>query len=460
MADWVMEEFGTVELGDRRLAARLVTLAGALGAQPGASLPEACGDASATTAAYRFFNNPAVTPEALVAGHVRATWRRVQAVPLVLAVQDTTLLDWSHHPATTGLGRLARARQRGLLAHTTLAFTPEGVPLGLLAQAVWARDDASYGQLADHHDRPVAEKESQKWLTSLGAVITARQQCPDARFVSVGDREADVYDLFLAPRPPAVDLLVRATQDRATPDGPGRLWATVAAVPTTATATARVPARGEQPARTAVLTVRWCPVTLCPPSRRAKERLPTVTVWVVLAREEHPPSDAPAVEWLLLTTVPVTSATDALERLAWYACRWGIEVWHKVLKSGCRIEAKQLQDAARLQRCLALYSVIAWRILWATTLARTTPDLPCTVLLRPDEWQALYCRIHQTTVLPVRPPTVGQAVRWLAELGGYLARAGDGPPGATVLWRGFRHLTDLTAMYTLFRPPAQLCVQR
>lgn len=460
MADWVVEEFGAVDLGDRRLAARLLTLAEALGAQPGASLPEACGDASATAAAYRFFNNAAVTPEAIVAGHVRATWRRAQAVPLVLAVQDTTLLDWSHHPATTGLGSLARSSQRGLLAHTTLAFTPEGVPLGLLAQEVWARDDGSYGQLADHRDRPVTDKESQKWLTSLGAVVAAQRQCPGVRFVSVGDREADVYDLFLAPRPPEVGLLVRATQDRATQEGAGRVWAAAAAAPATATATAQVPARGEQPARTAVLAVRWCPVTLRPPRRRAKERLPAAAVWVVLAREETPPAGAPAIEWLLLTTVPVTGATDALERLAWYACRWGIEVWHKVLKSGCRIEAKQLQDAARLQRCLALYSVIAWRILWATTLARTTPDQPCTILLSPTEWQALYCRIHQTTILPPRLPTLGQVVRWLAELGGYLARTSDGPPGATVLWRGFRHLTDLTAMYALFRPPDRRCVQR
>lgn len=189
MPEWVTEEFGTVDFGDRRLTTRLQTLAAALGAQPGASLPEACGDASASAAAYRFFKNTAVTPEAIVAGHVQATWQRVRVVPLVLAVQDTTLLDWSHHPATTGLGSLARAPQRGLLAHTTLAFTPEGVPRGLLAQEVWARTTATYGQLPDQHDRPLAEQESQQWLTSLAAVIAAQQQCPGTRFVRVGDRE-------------------------------------------------------------------------------------------------------------------------------------------------------------------------------------------------------------------------------------------------------------------------------
>ena len=184
-----------------------------------------------------------------------------------------------------------------------------------------------------------------------------------------------------------------------------------------------------------------------------------MTVWAVLAREATPPAGAAGVEWLLLTSVPVTTAAAALARLAWYACRWGIEVWHKVRKSGCRSEAKQLQDAARLHRCLALSSVVAWRILWATLLGRTAPDLPCTVLLTTVEWQARSCRIQQTTLLPSRLPTVGQVVRWLAELGGYLARASDGPPGPTVLWRGFRHLADLTTRYTLFRPPAQKCVQ-
>ncbi len=167
--------------------------------------------------------------------------------------------------------------------------------------------------------------------------------------------------------------------------------------------------------------------------------------------------DAPAgvtpLDWLLLTTAAVHTAAEPCERLSWYACRWGIEVFHKVLKSGCAIERRQLEDLDHLQRCLTLYSVIAWRVLYATLLSRVGPDLPCTALLEESEWQALYCHIQQTTVLPAQPPTLAQAVRWIAQLGGYLGRKSDGPPGVTVLWRGFQRLTDLTAMYHVFRPP-------
>ena len=144
---------------------------------------------------------------------------------------------------------------------------------------------------------------------------------------------------------------------------------------------------------------------------------------------------------------------DALTCVEWYACRWGIEVYHKVLKSGCAIERRQLQDVDHLQRCLALFSVVAWRVLYATMRARALPDVACTALLEEGEWQALYCHIHQTTQPPPAPPTLAQAVRWIAQLGGFPGRARDGHPGVTVLWRGFQRLVDLTAMYHVFRPP-------
>jgi hypothetical protein len=454
LEDWAAQEFGAVALGDARRTARLVQLAGVLGARPTASLPDACADPALLKAAYRFFDSAAVTPEALLAGHVRATYRRLAAVPLVLAVQDATLLDWTHHPATEGLGPLGGPRQRGLLAHSTLALTPERVPLGLLAQEVWAREPPP-DPPPDPPARPAAEKESHKWLTSLAAVEAARAACPATHFVSVGDREADVYELFALPRPAGVDLLVRAAWDRRVEHAEKDLWAAaVAAAPVAATVELRVPPRGTRPARQATLTVRWRAVTVRPPKRRteAGERLPDVALWAVWAVGETPPRDTPAVEWLLLTTVPVGDTNGALERLAWYACRWGIEVWHKILKSGCRIEARQLATAERLRRGLALYSVIAWRVLWAAMLARAVPDAPCTALLEEAEWQALYCAIHRTPPPPAQPPPLRAAVHWLARLGGFQGRAGDGEPGVTVLWKGFQHLADLTTMYRIMRP--------
>jgi hypothetical protein len=451
--DWAVTEFGDAELGDARLTARLLHLATVLGAQPTASLPDATDDPATLKAAYRFFDNDAVDPAQLLSSHTQATVNRLRTVPLVLAVQDTTYLDWTHHPATTGLGPLVHATQQGLLAHTTLAITPDRVPLGLLAQEVWARDPATFAQQRDHKQRPITEKESQKWLTSLAALADLRAACPTTQFVSVGDAEADVYDLFTATRPAGVELLVRAGQNRRV-DHPARyLWDAVAAAPIATTREVYVPQRAGRPARTAQLTVQWQAVTLQPPRHRGAEELPPVPVWAVLAVEPEPPDGAEAVEWLLLTTVPVLETADALERLDWYTCRWGIEVWHKVLKSGCQIEARQLETAERLKRCLALYSVIAWRVIYGTMLARVVPEAPCTALLEDDEWQALWCAIHRRPMLPASPPPIGTAVRWIAQLGGFLGRKGDGAPGVTVLWRGFQHLVDLTTMYRIMRPP-------
>jgi len=450
---WAVTEFTDAELGDARRTQRLVELATILAQRPGASLPEACGDRALLKAAYRFFDNAAIDPQAILESHVLATSDRLARVPRVLAVQDTTELDWTAHPATTGLGPLAHPAHQGLLVHTTLALTPERLPLGLLAQQVWARDPATIGQRTTRKRRPIVAKESQKWLNSVEAVSAAHACCPQTRFVCIGDREADVYDLFLQERPSGVELLVRAAWNRRV-DHPERyLWTKVAAQPVVATLTVRVPRRGPQPARQATVAVRWCLVLLGPPTHRTAEKLPSMAVWAVQAVEEQPPAGGEPIEWVLLTTCAVHTTADAVERVDWYACRWGIEVWHKVLKSGCRIEARQLETADRLRRCLAVYSVLAWRLLYATLLSRAMPEAPCTALLEPEEWQALYCAIHVTATPPATPPPLRQAVHWIGRLGGFLARRGDGEPGVTVLWRGFQHLTDLTFMYRIMRPP-------
>jgi len=455
---WAEEEFGEAELNDPRRTARLVALAQAAGERPSASLPEACEDGAALKAAYRFFDTDEIEPAAMLASHVEATTRRLRGEGVVLAVQDTTSLDYSRHPATTGLGVLNDAKHQGFVVHTTLAMTPERVPLGLLAQEVWTRDAAGVGKRARRKERPIAEKESQKWLTSLAAVLAAHARCPEAQFISVGDREADVYDLFVVERPAGVDLLVRAAWDRGVEEPQRHLWATVAAAPEAGRVTVTIPRRAAragtpaQPARTAHLTLRFAPVTLRPPRHRTTEHLPPVPITAVWVVETTPPPETRPIEWLLLTTCPVTTPDQAFEAVAHYVCRWDIEVWHKILKSGCRIEARQLETADRLRRCLTLYSVVAWRVLYATLLARAAPDLPCTALLEDDEWQALYCIIHRTPAPPPTPPSLRQAVRWIAHLGGFLARAADGEPGPIVLWRGFHHLADHTEMFRVMRP--------
>jgi hypothetical protein len=451
---WVEHEFAHVDLGDKRLNERLKRLVTVLAQHPRGSLPEATGTPAMLKAAYRFFDNEAAAPEHLLASHIQATRVRVSAFDTVLAVQDTTSLDWTHHRAVTGLGPLENAYRQGLLVHTTLAMTPDRLPLGLLGQQVWAREAESYGKPAGAHKRmPIAQKESRKWLLGLESVIELHRHVPAVGLVCVADREADVYDLFLQERPENVDLLIRAAWDRRVEHEHRYLWSVMEQTPLGAELALELPRRGGEPARVARLRVSYRAVELRPPRHRKGEALPAVALWAVYAREEAAPEGVTPVEWLLLSTAPVTSAEEAVERLQWYSCRWGIELFHKVLKSGCAIEARQLESADRLKRCLVLYSVIAWRILYGTMLARVGPELPCTVLLEREEWEALYCRIHRVSTAPARPPALHVAIGWIAQLGGYLARRGNGEPGVTVLWRGFQHLSDLTEMYRIMKPP-------
>ena len=448
-SNWALDEFGLADLGDARRTARLVRLAQEFGAQPSRSIPEASGSLAMSKAAYRFFSNEDIRSQAILDSHIASSIGRMQSQSLVLAVQDSTSLDWSHHPATQGLGRIESKFTQGLMAHTTLALTPEQVPLGILEQQVWTRPDEL--QAKERTKRSVDQKESRKWLQSLATVASLREACPQTHFVSVGDREADVYDLFLAPRPEGVDLLVRAAQDRKTTHECLYLWAAMESLPPAASMSVSMGARGKQQARQVELEIRFQRITLQKPRKRSV-KLPEIELWAVWAVEAKPPEGIEPVEWMLLTTMAVHDADEAKERLSWYAARWGIEVWHKVLKSGCQIESRQLTKADRLERCLALYSVIAWRILYATMLARAAPEVSCTALLEPQEWQGLYCRIHRVPMPIQQPPTLKQAIRWIAQLGGFLGRKGDGEPGVTVIWKGFQHLVDIAAMFKIFCP--------
>lgn len=461
---WAEHEFGDANLGDQRLNRRLVELARTLARRPASSLPHAAQDPALLKAAYRFFDHDDedFTPDDILASHVIATYDRISSVPLALAVSDTTLLDWSAHPATTGLGPLQGRTHRGLLLHTTLMVTPERLPIGLLQLNMWARP-SDHDATAMPAAAPLTQKESQKWLTSLEAVNLAHDAAPQTTLVFVADAEADFYDLLAAPRRTGVEILVRAHVDRRVADPAGHLWAAMQTAVVAGTAEVRVSARPAvpsqygrpavpaEPARTAQVQVRFGPQTIKAPRQAGGGSRPDLTVSVVWVREVGAPAGVTPVEWLLLNTLAVETPEAAMERVTWYTCRWGIEVWHKTLKSGCQIEARQLETAERLKRCLALFAVIAWRIVYTTMLGRVAPKVPCTAILDTDEWEALYVRVKRTATLPAQPPRLDQAVRWLGQLGGFVGRKGDGPPGITVLWRGFHELGACVDVYRVMR---------
>jgi hypothetical protein len=456
LRQWVTQELTTVSLRDTRLERRLRTLVTQLAQQPTASIPQACGSWKDTKAAYRFFANPKVSHAAILAGHRPAVLERMADEDLVLAVQDTTSLDYTHHPQTRDLGPLEHPAHQGLLVHSSLAVSAAGVPLGLLDQQVGARDPATTGKKHHRKKRPIEEKESFKWLLGLRATL------PDLPatvcVVTVADREADIFDFFLeaeqAQDQGPYQVLVRAAWNRRLTDPPGYLWDEVARTPVQGTSIVEVGRAKDRLPRSATVTIRFAPVTVRQPSRRLHEPgLHPLPLYAIEVREPAPPPGEKALQWLLLTNRPVHTFAAAHQCVRWYGLRWLIERYHFVLKSGCRIEARQLSDADRLQRCLGVYAIVAWRLLWLTYQARTTPDAPCTVALETHEWQALYCYIHKTQTLPEQPPSLHQAIRWIAQLGGFLGRRHDGQPGVKVLWRGWQRLHDITETWLLFHPP-------
>ena len=448
MEGWAGEELKEAKLGDKRLNRRLVKLVEALAEQPSESVPQACGSWAATQAAYRFWDNDEVKVEAIRQAHVQGTEKRLEGEKRVLVVQDTTELDWSQHRHTTGLGSLAAASHRGLHVHSALAVSEAGVPLGLVHQQVWQRDPASTGQAATRRSRETQDKESQRWLSTQAASLKA---VPEAvAVVTVADREADIYDLFAAKRRAGADLLVQAAQNRLVDDETRYLFSAIAARPIAGWVRVEVGRRADQEPRAALLSVRFTRLDLLPPRHhRQRSTLRPIRVQVILVEEDHPPEGCTALKWLLLTTLPIETLEPALECVRWYASRWLIERYHFVLKSGCGLEQLQLQTADRLQRALATYSLVAWRLLWLTYLARRSPDLPCTLVLETHEWQALLATVHRTPTPPDSSPSLAQAVRWIAQLGGFLARKGDGDPGVKTLWRGLARLHDIAATWRL-----------
>jgi len=449
--DWTEEEFGRVEFYDDRLKARLYRLAADFHAQPGELIPTACGGGDAEIkAAYRFFSNRNVNMQMLLRPHIESTIDRVREHAVVLAVQDTTSLNYTAHPPE-GAGPIGDKIAVGFELHDTMAFTPDGVPLGLLNVQCWARNAEETGKKHRRHQLPIEEKESRKWLESYRAVAEIQEACPETTLVSIGDREADMYDLFYeaAQTPEGTEFLVRSERSRrrkvATEDGTDELWNKMAAAPVAGIIKVTVPRRGSRPSRTAKLQVRYASEKLKPPVLGG---FPEIDIWAVYAREtDYGKEVSEPLEWMLLTSVRTESFEQACERLNWYGRRWGIEVYHRILKSGCRIEDRRLADADSLQSCLAIDLVVGWRVYWFTMVGREKPDESCDKILSKDEWRVLGA--WATKKLPETAPSVKQAMHWIGRMGGWRKRNDRDNPGTTCMWRGLARFPVMAQGYRL-----------
>lgn len=404
-----------------------------LSEHPGESVPQASQNASQSQSIYRFWANEQVSAKEILLSHRPSVVERANAQEVVLAIQDTTDLDFTSLKQTSGLGFINQTNQQGIKVHSCLAVSGEGEPLGLLHQYTWNRQQRA-GKRGQRRKKATSEKESQRWLDTLKAAESGID--PSVCLVHVGDREADIYDLFVQPRALGSQLLIRVEYNRKVQHELNYLIPTLEQAEVVGQQTIELERNPERPARQATLTVRGMQVTLeVPRHHKQPKQCQPVSLNFLLVEEATPPSEGKPIRWLLLTTLPIDSFEQAWQCVRWYALRWLIERFHFTLKSGCRIEHLQLETAPRLLKALATYSIVAWRLMWLTYYARLLPDAPCATVLQPAEWKLLR-RKFEPKNRSQKPPTLRQSVRWIAQLGGFLARKGDGEPGLKTLWRG------------------------
>ena len=475
--EWAEQEFGAVELGDKRLRDRLIKIAQDRSKRPDASYLEAVGGDRQAAKGYYYFvdsRRDTVNPEAILKGHRERTIERIMAQEMVLVVQDTTDLDFSTRHHTEGLGVVGTnqtgAESLGLKLHSSLALTTDGLPLGVLKSVCFAPERK--GKAGKQSvGRPIEDKKSFRWLEGYRECVQIAKKTPRTRLLTVTDREGDIFELFLDAEPTRkrVGLLVRAMHNRRLEGEERKLFEELKASKHVGQIEVVIPRqrwkeakRGEleqkgMPGRQALLTVSFQEVAI-ESSRSDLRSKGSITLWGVYAREENPPPGAKPIEWLLLTTEEVRTIQDAARIVEFYTKRWRIEEWHHILKSGCTVQEHQNETAERLKRVIAIDVVLAWRIQLMTLLGREVPELPCEVFF--DAWEVKVLEAletHKGTRGIKRPFTLGQAIILVAMQGGYLARPSDPPPGPKCIWKGIIHLYNLATGYRLAalyaRPP-------
>jgi len=439
---WAQQEFAFAKLGDSRRNKRLVNIATHLAAHPGGTLPQAFPDWAELKAAYRFFGQSGVTFQRVLAPHLERTRQSCRLPGEYLLIEDTTLLDYSRHPATEGLGVIGDGGGRGFELHSALAVRieswtleqrPEGVVMGLFDQQ--CRRPQPSPPCETRGQRLSRPRKSQSWAA---AIKSAGRPADGSQWIYVADRESDIYEVLQTCQQHGVDFVIRACQDRRLAGAAGHLRAALNQAPLLAQSTVEVRARAGQGARTAIVELRSVRVDLDGPWRPGRWQVPLLDVGVVEVREA-PLSEGlkQPLHWILLTALPCTTPAQAQRVVGCYTARWWIEEYHKALKSGAGVEASQLARGDRLESLIAVLAVVAVRLLGAKLLARSRPESFEAAASFGSEMLAILEK-------KIGPPKGGwnnrNVIIATARLGGFLARKNDGMPGWQTIWRGWQRL--------------------
>ena len=454
--DWVIEELVTLSFGDKRLKRRAEKVLAKLSRNATDSIPAACGGAGETKAAYRFFDNDRVTPEEIHRAHHEATLVRMAAHPVVLIPQDMTVLNFSNQPKREDAGPTTKDSTRGIHLHCAIAITPDKICLGVASIKQWYREELQKLTRKERGKKdyatPIEEKESYRWLENYRRANEYAVALPNTVVVSIADREGDIYDIYneanriFSDKGAKAHYLIRAKTDRKVCDENGeksdeKIKLTLKSEKPLGQVIINVSETKKRKAREAHMTVYSKAIYIALPDKQKKGKgYRPIKITAILCTENNPPAGAEAIEWLLITDLPILTFEEASEKIQWYVCRWQIEIFFKVLKSGCAIEKLQLTNK-KFSACLMFYMIIAWRILYVVVMGRHCPDMSCECVFSKEEWQTTYVVVYRKKP-PDTPPTLNEMTRMVASLGGYLNRKSAPEPGVKTMWIGLRNMQE------------------
>lgn len=510
----IIDEFETVGFGDERLNKRSKKVLQRMYEGIGKGFSGSFGGKSEIKAAYRLFDNNLVNPHKILESHYEKTLERIKEQKVVVLSQDTTDIDMKHMECVENLGVLNDTKRPGCSLHPVIAFTPDKLCLGVIDAKFMIRPPEELGKNTHNNLREIEDKESYRWIQGYHVASKIAEQCPKTLCISVGDRESDIYELILEGTKGKAELIARAWHDRAISLPPSekeqellhenqqltsevkrlaeinekfknkkdytdkrkensklikklkekikinkseikkeisqinRFKHELSLARIVGTVEFMLPEGRGRKSRWVKQTVRATQVILKPSEH--KKTLPKITVNAVLLEEIDPPEGEEAVSWMFITTLPINTLEEIQFIVKIYISRWGIELFFKVLKSGCKIEELRYQEASRLLACISVYMIVAWRILYATYIGRECPDLPCSFLFEISEWQSVYAVIMKKQP-PKEAPTLGEFMKMIASLGGHRGRKSDGPPGIKVIWIGIQAMHRLAEGWEAYR---------
>ena len=483
---WENQEMKDLNIGDERLNKREAHIIGRLFESIGSTFTQCFKGRAELVAAYRFLDNSRATPEKILSSHCKNTKFRIVNghYPVVLCPNDTSSIDFTGRPGTEGLGILETSFTHGVLIHPTLAITPDQVCLGCVDVVMWTRDaNANRKSLPSEvrNNQSIEEKESFRWIESFRAVNDLAKEIPETQFVNIGDRESDILEYIIdavqaRKSEHGAYAIARVNHDRRVAIEKGskgktqenkakksnfneiktelefeeelKLKKKMLKAPVMGEVTFTMPGRNSKRGRQVTQKIRAAKVRLN--GKKVGDRIyPSVEINVVCSIEENPPLGEKPICWMFFTTLPIDTFEQVHLVIKYYLSRWQIEVFFHVFKTGCKIEEKELKTADRIKNMLALFLIVAWRVMYIMTVSRQRPEISCTEIFEEAEWKSTYKVLNKNSPIPKKPLSLGEFVMLIAKLGGYLPRK-NSPPGVMVIWRGLKRMYDFGLAWDSF----------